>query len=567
MTRMNRFTVMTAMLTVPAVLAFSQEAPVTPLPPPAKREPAAARPWPPPRVGAPEAVRPEVWGQQPAMPLEPPDASDWPTPAIAPMAEIYALDAWESIPAIAPVPAMPPMAAMRALGAIDAWQSVPALAPLAPIPPMGSMNWAPPRALALLAWNNDESQDQEEDRRARDDARRAQDQERRAQDEERRAQEEMRRAAERDDNSYRKGKAFLDRKSYDQAIEAFNRVIEDKTGRADGALYWRAYALNRLGKRDEALASLSELQKNYPKSRWLDDAKALDVEVRQKSGQSVSPDSTGDEELKLMALQGLAESDPERSVPMLEKVLKSNNSPRLKERALFVLAQSHGQKSREILASVAKGGSNPDLQSKAIEYLGIYGGHENLQILVDVYKTSGDAHVKRAILNSFMVSGSRDNLLAVAKSESNPELKVQAIQLLGNAGGSADLAQLYSAESSVQVKRAIINGLFVSGNSDKLFDLAKNEKDPSLRHFAINQLGVMGRSKTGQSLAGMYPTETDLENKKAIINALFVQGNAAAMVEIARKETDMNLKKFVVNQLAVMHSKEATDFMMEILSK
>jgi hypothetical protein len=29
----------------------------------------------------------------------------------------------------------------------------------------------------------------------------------------------------------------------------------------------------------------------------------------------------------------------------------------------------------------------------------------------------------------------------------------------------------------------------------------------------------------------------------------------------------MNLKKFVVNQLAVMHSKEATDYMMEILSK
>jgi len=219
------------------------------------------------------------------------------------------------------------------------------------------------------------------------------------------------------------------------------------------------------------------------------------------------------------------------------------------------------------LASIAKGGTNPDLQSKAIEYLGVYGGHDNLQILVDVYKSSSDSHVKRAILNSFMVSGSRENLLAAAKSETNPELKVQAIQLLGNAGGSADLAQLYANEPSPEVKRAIINGLFVSGNSDKLFDLAKNEKDASLRHFAINQLGVMGRSKTGQALASLYPQETDFENKKAIINALFVQGNAAAMIEIARKESDMNLKKFVVNQLAVMHTKEATDYMMEILSK
>ena len=52
-----------------------------------------------------------------------------------------------------------------------------------------------------------------------------------------------------------------------------------------------------------------------------------------------------------------------------------------------------------------------------------------------------------------------------------------------------------------------------------------------------------------------------------IINALFIQGNAAALVDIARKETDMNLKKQVVNQLSVMHSKEANDYLMEILAK
>jgi HEAT repeat protein len=251
----------------------------------------------------------------------------------------------------------------------------------------------------------------------------------------------------------------------------------------------------------------------------------------------------------------------------LKRLLKSTNSLRIKERVLFVRAQSHSQKSKEALAEVAKGGSNPDLQSKAIEYLGVYGGRDNLQTLVDVYKSSNDAHVKRSILNSFIVSGSKDNLLAVAKTESNPELKVLAIQLLGNVGGSADLAQLYTSESSPEVKKAIIQGLFISGNSDKLFDLAKNEKDDNLRRLAINQLGVMGRSKTGPALVGMYAQESNADNKKAIVNALFIQGNAAALVDIARKESDMNLKKTIVNQLSIMHSKEATDYMMEILNK
>src|SRR6202044_3759999 len=140
--------------------------------------------------------------------------------------------------------------------------------------------------------------------------------------------------------------------------------------------------------------------KSYPSSRWLDDAKALQVEIRSQSGQPVSPETATDEDLKLLALNSLMNTDPERSIPMLEKLLKSSNSPKLKERALFVLAQSQSPASRDLVAGIAKGGSNPDLQSKAIEYLGIHGGHDNLQLLVDVYKSSNDPQVKRTILNS-----------------------------------------------------------------------------------------------------------------------------------------------------------------------
>lgn len=383
----------------------------------------------------------------------------------------------------------------------------------------------------------------------------------------RREREQLRRLQERSSVSYSRGKSYLDRKEYDRAIDAFTSVIEGKGSRADGAYYWRAYAQNKLGHRDEALASLDALQKSYPGSRWLDDAKALQVEIRSQSGQPVSPETASDEDLKLLALNSLMNTDPERSIPMLEKLLKSSTSPKLKERALFVLAQSGSQASRDLLAGIAKGGSNPDLQSKAIEYLGIHGGRENLQMLVDIYKSSNDAQVKRTILNSFMVAGSRENLLAVAKSESNTELKVHAIQLLGNAGGSADLTQLYSAESAPEVRRAVIQGLFVSGNPDKLLEIVKNEKDDNLRRFAINQLGVMGKSKTGAALTSMYAQESNADNKRAIVNALFVQGNATALIEMARKETDLNLKKAIVNQLSLMHSKEATDYLMEILTK
>ena len=107
-------------------------------------------------------------------------------------------------------------------------------------------------------------------------------------------------------------------------------------------------------------------------SRWLNDARALELQVRQRAGQPVSPDQQNDDDLKLLAIQGLQQMDPAQGVPLLEKILQGNQSPRLKERALFVLAQSGSPRAQQVLTGIAKGNANPDLQRKAIQYLGMH---------------------------------------------------------------------------------------------------------------------------------------------------------------------------------------------------
>lgn len=366
---------------------------------------------------------------------------------------------------------------------------------------------------------------------------------------------------------YTRGQSALDRHDYDRAIDAFNSVITDKNLRADGALYWRAYAENKLGKRTEALASLAELKKSYPSSRWLEDAQALEVEVKQASGAPVSPENASDEDMKILVLNGIVNTDPERTVPILEKLLKSNNGPRVKERALFVLAQSRSPKSRDLIAEIAKGRYNPDLQSKAVEYLGIFGGRDNAQTLMDVYKSSPDPQVKRSVLHGFMVSGNREAVLSLAKTEPNQDLRIEAIRQLGVMGGTGDLLQLYTPDASTEIKRAVLHGLFIGGNSDKILEIARSDKDPAMRREAIRQLGVMGRSKTSDALPALYAKETDLTIKREILNGLFIQQNAPALIEIARKETSPALKQEAVQKLSLMHSKEATDFLVDLLSK
>ncbi len=371
----------------------------------------------------------------------------------------------------------------------------------------------------------------------------------------------------REDELYERGTKALDERQWDAAVDAFDQVAKMSARRADGALYWKAYALNKSGRRPEALAAVGSLRGKFPRSRWLDDAKALEVEVRQASGQTVPPESESDEDLKLMALNGLVGSDPERAVPLLEKFLQGNHSPKLKKRALFVISQSGSPRAREVVLQIARGKASPDLQMEALQSLGLFGGRESRQALADIYASSSDAKVKRAILRSFMVAGERDRLLAAAREEKDLGLRGEAVNQLGVMGAHAELWELYQKESSLEVKKKILQAMFVGGNVEKLTELARTEKDPELRRAAVRNLGVMGSGRTGDTLISIYANEKDLSIRKEVINALFIQGNAKALVDLARKETDPALKKEIINRLSLMRSKEATDYLMEILNK
>jgi HEAT repeat protein len=357
----------------------------------------------------------------------------------------------------------------------------------------------------------------------------------------------------------------MDAGHWDRAAEVFGRVAAMKGSRADGALYWRAYSQDRTGQRAEALATIAELTKTYPASRYVKQAQALEMEVRRNVGQPVSPDSQANEDLKLMAVNSLLNSDPERAIPLLEKLLQGPAAPKLRERAMFVLAQSDSPRARQLLKDIARGTSTPELQGKAIHYLGVMGGPESRATLAEVYGTSADVDVKRRILRAFMVAGEKQRLLTAAQTEQNADLRTEAVRQLGVMGANEELWQMYQKESAAQVKKHILQAMFVGGNADRMIELARTEKDPDLRSTAVRNLGLMGGGKTGDALVEMYSGEKDPAIRRSVVNALFLQSNATALVALARKESDSEMKKTIVQKLSLMQSKVATDYMLELL--
>lgn len=379
------------------------------------------------------------------------------------------------------------------------------------------------------------------------------------------AQATQAREAGRGDPEYQRGLSALDARNWERAIDLFNESASHKGSNADAALYWLAYAQNRAGEREDAIGTIKELEKSYASSRWMNDAKALAVEIQGQSGQTTSSPGEPDEDLKLLALNSLMGSDPQRAMPILKKLLVSNNSDRLKERAMFVLVQNPSPDARKLIGEMARAGGTPELQMKAIRFMGMMGDEASRNELASIYKASSDARVKSSILKSFMMSGSKGLLLNAAQSESNPELRREAIRQLAISGGKDELWQLYQQDSSLENKKAILQSMFLSGDSGKLADVARSAKEPELKMAAIKSLGLMGSNGHADALVSIYQSDTDQGVRRAVLNALFLQQNGKALVDLARAEKDPHMKAQVVEKLALIHSKEASDYMMEIL--
>jgi len=338
---------------------------------------------------------------------------------------------------------------------------------------------------------------------------------------------------------------------------------------AEGALYWKAYAENKEGQSANALNTCGELRKNYPNSHWLDECGALEIEIRSKSGHPVSPQGEPDENLKLLAVNALMQQDPSQAVPILQKILSGNQSEELKSRALFVLAETRTPQSDAVVNQIAQGQSGPALQIKAIRMLAAARGKGADDTFASIYEHSSDPQVKRAILQSYLITGDPSKLLEVARKETNPELVKTAIHTLGAMSAAQDLLTLYRSTNNAQTKADIINSMIPAGQNgvSALTEIVQSEQDADLRRKAIRNLGVAGGMSVAPALVSTYQKNTDVETKRAAAQALFLANDAQDLITLARAEKDPEMKQYLVQQLSLMHNQEATKYMLEILNK
>lgn len=143
-----------------------------------------------------------------------------------------------------------------------------------------------------------------------------------------------------DSRLYADGNKAIHDGKWADAVKLFDQVAVQEGEHAAAALYWKAYAQNKMGQPAVALDTCLALRMRFAKSGWVEDCGALGIEIRASKGQPVPPQPGQSDELKLLALSTLMQKDPQGARAQIEELVQSDSSEHLKEAALFLLGET-----------------------------------------------------------------------------------------------------------------------------------------------------------------------------------------------------------------------------------
>jgi len=371
--------------------------------------------------------------------------------------------------------------------------------------------------------------------------------------------------------TYQSAMNALGRRDYQTAVSRFERVIAGRGDQADAATYWKAVSLVRLGQGREALDTIQTLRVGFPDSRYLADATVLETEAHALAGQPVDPFAVADDEVKLLAIQGLQRLDPEGAFPLLEGVLSETSSFRVKRQALFVVALSEQSRARELLLRYARDRDSPDLQVEAIGYIAMRrDGDQTSDELRAIYESTPDVTVRLAVVGALRSAGDKRGLVTVLADRNAPvTVRRRAVSGLSMLAAPGELWALYQDEPDPELRLHIVEALAARQAVQYLTRIATTEPAAAPRDHAIGFLGTRPITETGELLVDLYTRREERSTRTSIIAALADQDNAEALVTIARQEQSPELRRELIGRLADMagRSTVAADFLKGIIRR
>ena len=368
------------------------------------------------------------------------------------------------------------------------------------------------------------------------------------------AQTDAKTAMERGSEAMRSG-------SYRDAVDRYDTAYElaDDPAIAAEALYWKAFALHRLGGDDdleEALSTLETAREDYPE-HLPSDLEGLEIRIngalakrgKASSAEKVQRAAEGDRSMdeKMAALNALLQMDAERAVPILRKVLQrtDDGTEELRKHALFLLAQHSGQESTDLLLGAARQDPSTEVRKTAVFWLSQTDNPEAVRLLEDVLRNDPNLEIRKSALFAISQTGderAREILRAVATDPGqSTEVRAEAIFWIGQTEGN-----------NVELLSGFFRDLSDRELQDKVIFSMSQQDGPQAATWLMN----VAKDRS-----------VDIELRKS---ALFWFGqreevDITDLRELFQSSSEMELKEQIIFVAAQNEEEAGVDFLLELL--
>lgn len=413
------------------------------------------------------------------------------------------------------------------------------------------------------------------------------------------------------DSLYQLGRKAVNDADYRRAANLLKQVVDKypKSDKAGEALYWRAWALNRLGTDrrnksdlDDALGAVDRLQREYSKTPSATDAVALRAQIlstqaslgdskaavvvateaKELSKAQGCSGSKADEETRMAALEGLMGMNSDDAVPILKDVLKQRDPCRteLRKKAVWLLSQKRGSDIASTLLEVARNDPNSDVRGDAVFWLSQTRSELAIPMLDSILFTGGDEEIrKKAIfsLSQFKDERARASIKRAAEDEKMSEdIRSDAIFWLGQSN-LADLEffkALFRKTHNVELRKKIV---FSVGQTNRpeagtwLLDIARDKSfDVDVRKDAIFFLSQRKTFDFDQLSVLYDQSKGDDEIQDQVLFVYSQRREPAAvdkLISIAKGDPSIERRKQALFWLGQKNDPRAKQFLRDLISK
>ena len=359
----------------------------------------------------------------------------------------------------------------------------------------------------------------------------------------------------------------------------------------DAALYWMAYAQQKLAKYDECRTTILRLMENYPSSSWRSDARVLLAQVPgtyvlparsyatavqgtvstappaeptivYAPGEPLTPVAvalpgqgfgygsgaggsawviddfggpTSDDdpcEFKIVVLQALFQTDLQRGIMAATEWLKpgSAQTVRCKSAALTLLGRHGGKTVTPVILGVARSEPDLKLRARAIATLGATNDDSVVDALRDFALTSQDNDIVEA------------SLYALSKHTGDRAIAVLAD--IATSSRSINQRKLAIASISIRPGEPAVDALF------RIYDADQNIE---IRKAVISGFGNRKSERAGTRLFDIARGSDNVDMRKAAISAISRRGGDKSvefLLNLYDNEKNEELKDQILNSLA-----------------